>query len=438
MSSDNEFVYTVKVLELKNLEHEKKKTGSIIIKCKYPGASLKQHSGAMDFGNGTIKPSDENGTFTFRLSEAQVSSAKSNASQGIHIHVMMKGHIKSDELGSAVMPLKDFAIATPAEKRVLLTKVKGSGEIHCALTLSGSGAAASDAAVEEELKRKYTFGAEVGRGGFSVVYEGTSTAASGHEGRRVAIKVIDKLKQSEEQLKILQREIDIMRRLKHPNIVGLYDVFETKSTISLVMELVAGGELYEQIVEKGSFTEDDAAAVLYQVLSATAYLHENGIAHRDLKPENILLSNQASNTVKIADFGLSKDFTGDSVMSTCCGSPSYVAPEILEQGEYSNACDIWSIGVILYVLLSGYLPFYGNTQEELFDKILTASFSFNNKCWDDVSEQAKDLVSRMLTLKPEDRPSAEECLKHPWFSVTKCMKPLYSVKSLLDLKKGIQ
>lgn len=250
--------------------------------------------------------------------------------------------------------------------------------------------------------------------------------------------MIDKLKQNDEQLKILQREIDIMRRLKHPNIVGLYDVFETKATISLVMELVAGGELYEQIVEKGSFTEDDAAAVLYQVLSATAYLHENGIAHRDLKPENILLSNQSKNTVKIADFGLSKDFAGDSVMSTCCGSPSYVAPEILEQGEYSNACDIWSIGVILYVLLSGYLPFYGNTQEELFDKILTASFSFNNKCWADISEQAKDLVSKMLTLRPEDRPSAEECLKHPWFSVTKCMKPLYPVKSLLDLKKGIQ
>ena len=110
----------------------------------------------------------------------------------------------------------------------------------------------------------------------------------------------------------------------------------------------------------------------------------------------------------------------------------------LEQGECSNACDIWSIGVILYVLLSGYLPFYGNTQEELFDKILTASFSFNNKCWDDISDQAKDLVSKMLTLRPEDRPSAEECLKHPWFSVTKCMKPLYPVKSLLDLKKGIQ
>ena len=392
----------------------------------------------MDFNSGTITPSVDNGTFTFRLTEAQLSSAKTDADKGILIQVIMKGHIKSDELGSTVMPFKDFTLTTPAEKRVLLTKAKGSGELHCTLSLGGSGAKASDAAIEEEFKRKYSLGEEVGRGGFSVVYEGTAKPESGNGGRKVAIKVIDKVKQSEEQLKILQREIDIMRRLKHPNIVGLYDVFETKSTISLVMEFVAGGELYEQIVEKGSFTEDDASAVLYQVLSATAYLHENGIAHRDLKPENILLSNQSANTVKIADFGLSKDFVGDSVMSTCCGSPSYVAPEILEQGEYSNACDIWSIGVILYVLLSGYLPFYGNTQEELFDKILTASFSFNNKCWDDVSDQAKDLVSKMLTLRPEDRPSAEECLKHPWFSVTKCMKPLYPVKSLLDLKKGIQ
>lgn len=426
-------VVVVSVLELKGLEHEKKKTNPIFIKCKCLATALKQHSGYMDYQPGVISPSADNGTFVFRLTESQLKATKSEAEQGVLVQVMMKGHIKSDELGSVTVHFKDFA-RTPAERRVLLAKARGSGEVRYTLGLSGTGACESDAAIEEAFRAKYELGAEIGRGGFSVVHEGTEREGAR---RKVAIKVIEKAKQTEEQLKILHREIDIMRRLKHPNIVGLYDVYETKTTISLVLEYVAGGELYEQIVEKGSFTEDDAAAVLYQVLSATAYLHENGIAHRDLKPENILLSTQGKNTVKIADFGLSKDFVGDSVMSTCCGSPSYVAPEILEQGEYSNACDIWSIGVILYVLLSGYLPFYGNTQEELFDKILTASFSFNNKCWNDISDQAKDLVSKMLTLAPEDRPPAEECLKHPWFSVTKCMKPLYPVSSLLDLKKGL-
>lgn len=201
---------------------------------------------------------------------------------------------------------------------------------------------------------------------------------------------------------------------------------------------MSGGELYDEIVKRGSFTECDACTILRQVLSATAYLHENGIAHRDLKPENLLISSVECLEVKIADFGLSKDFSQANAMTTCCGSPSYVAPEVLQQGVYNNSCDIWSIGVILYVLLSGFLPFFGDTQEELFDKILTGSYSFSNKVWDDISPTAKDLVTKMLTLNEEDRPTAKQCLEHPWFRANNPRKQLRSVESLRDLRSGVR
>jgi len=313
----------------------------------------------------------------------------------------------------------------------LRSKVKG--ELRLATRAVRAGEPAKDA--KGPLDDKYVKGREVGRGGFSVVYEGTEKTT----GRKVAIKVIDKKKQDAEQLKILEREIEIMRKLKHPNIVELYDVVATNDQIFMVLEFVSGGELYDQIVARGSFTEADAANLMRQILSATAYMHENGIAHRDLKPENLLLSTAKADEVKVADFGLSKDTSsGMSAMTTCCGSPSYVAPEVLQQGTYNNCCDIWSLGVILYVLLSGFLPFYGDTQEELFDKILTGSYSFNHKCWEDISAQAKDLVLKMLTLNAADRPTAAQCLKHEWFSGSNPRKQLRSLESLRDLRAGVK
>lgn len=191
-------------------------------------------------------------------------------------------------------------------------------------------------------------------------------------------------------------------------------------------------------MKRGSFTEEDACTVIKQVLSATAYLHSNGIAHRDLKPENLLLNDVKTLEVKIADFGLSKDFTMASAMTTCCGSPSYVAPEVLTQGVYNDVCDVWSIGVILYVLLSGYLPFYAETQDELFDKILSGQFSFRNKVWGEVSPLAKDLITKMLTLDEHERPSAAQCLQHDWFKTSNPTKQLGSLGSLRDLRAGVK
>eukprot|EP01106_Pelomyxa_sp_JSP_P001973 TRINITY_DN12_c0_g1_i2.p1 TRINITY_DN12_c0_g1~~TRINITY_DN12_c0_g1_i2.p1 ORF type:complete len:215 (-),score=54.23 TRINITY_DN12_c0_g1_i2:52-696(-) len=203
----------------------------------------------------------------------------------------------------------------------------------------------------------------------------------------------------------------------------------------MILELITGGELYDQIIQRGYYTEKDAAAVVKQLLEAAAYMHGNGVAHRDLKPENLLCN---GDLVKIADFGLSKDFSMASVMHTCCGSPSYVAPEVLAGADaYDTECDIWSIGVITYVLVSGYLPFFADTQQELFEHIMKGAFEFSQPVWAEVSAEAKAFIKYTLTLDKTKRPSALDCLKHPWISgaITKT-KSLPTVASMSDLRSG--
>jgi len=168
-------------------------------------------------------------------------------------------------------------------------------------------------------------------------------------------------------LALLEREIDIMKKLQHPNIIQLMEVVDTPDTLYLVLEFVSGGELFDAIVNKGSYSETDAAKIVRQIMEAIQYVHSLGIAHRDLKPENLLLSGEEGKAdfIKIADFGLSKDF-GEEQLSTSCGTPDYVAPEVLMGEPYDKSVDIWSIGVITYVLLCGFPPFYGDSQKELF------------------------------------------------------------------------
>ena len=254
----------------------------------------------------------------------------------ITFKLMAKGHVRDDCIGELTVAVDDVP-SVASESWMTLEKKKGSAEVRLEMRADRGETGEKQAVpVPEGVESKYTIGKEIGRGGFSIVYDGTSKAT----GQKVAIKVIDKKKQDGEQLVLLQREIDIMKRLKHPNIVALYDVFDDPTHISLVLEYLSGGELYDEIVKRGSFTESDACTVLRQVLSATEYLHANGIAHRDLKPENLLISSDSGGLeVKIADFGLSKDFSGSSTMSTCCGSPSYVAPEVLQQGVYSRVVE---------------------------------------------------------------------------------------------------
>uniref|UniRef100_A0A665U4P4 Calcium/calmodulin-dependent protein kinase 1Da n=1 Tax=Echeneis naucrates TaxID=173247 RepID=A0A665U4P4_ECHNA len=235
-------------------------------------------------------------------------------------------------------------------------------------------------------------------------------------GRVFAVKCIPKkaLKGKESSI---ENEIAVLRRIKHENIVALEDIYESPDHLYLIMQLVSGGELFDRIVEKGFYTEKDASTLIRQVLDAVNYLHRMGIVHRDLKPENLLYFNpQDESKIMISDFGLSKMEGNGDVMSTACGTPGYVAPEVLAQKPYSKAVDCWSIGVIAYILLCGYPPFYDENDSKLFEQILKADYEFDAPYWDDISDSAKDFISSLMEKDPTKRFTCEQALRHPWIA----------------------
>ncbi|KAK5605742.1 hypothetical protein CRENBAI_006828 [Crenichthys baileyi] len=205
-------------------------------------------------------------------------------------------------------------------------------------------------------------------------------------GKMVAIKCIPKKALKGKETSI-ENEIAVLRKIKHENIVALEDIYESSNHLYLIMQLVSGGELFDRIVEKGFYTEMDASRLIRQVLDAVNYLHSMGIVHRDLKPENLLyFSPHDDSKIMISDFGLSKMEGTGGVMATACGTPGYVAPEVLAQKPYSKAVDCWSIGVIAYILLCGYPPFYDENDSKLFEQILKADYEFDAPYWDDISD----------------------------------------------------
>uniref|UniRef100_A0A9J8ANY3 Calcium/calmodulin-dependent protein kinase 1Db n=1 Tax=Cyprinus carpio carpio TaxID=630221 RepID=A0A9J8ANY3_CYPCA len=206
--------------------------------------------------------------------------------------------------------------------------------------------------------------------------------------------------------------------IKHENIVALEDIYESPTHLYLIMQLVSGGELFDRIVERGFYTEQDASALIKQVVDAVNYLHSLGIVHRDLKPENLLYYNpHEESKIMISDFGLSKmEGAANDIMSTACGTPGYVAPEVLAQKPYSKAVDCWSIGVIAYILLCGYPPFYDENDSKLFEQILRAEYEFDSPYWDDISDSAKDFIRNLMQKDPEKRLTCEEALRHPWIA----------------------
>jgi len=256
----------------------------------------------------------------------------------------------------------------------------------------------------------FTLEEELGRGGFSIVKKGVNKQT----GEAFAVKIIAK-NQAEDEISLLRREIEIMRKLKHDHIIQLFDVFDEDETIYLVLELVTGGELFDQIIARGSYSERDAANIIRQILEAVAFMHTHGIAHRDLKPENVLVTGTNNDVIKVSDFGLSKDF-GKEKLKTACGTPDYVAPEVLRGIQYDNTVDVWSIGVICYILLCGFPPFYGSTDQQIFEKIMKVDFDFPSPDWDDISDDAKEFISAILVLDFRIRPTAEQCLDNPWIS----------------------
>ncbi|KAJ3029788.1 UNVERIFIED_CONTAM: hypothetical protein HDU68_011109 [Siphonaria sp. JEL0065] len=251
-------------------------------------------------------------------------------------------------------------------------------------------------------------GKTLGEGSYAVVKEAVIDT-----GERFAAKVFQKQQMKGQEQAILN-EIEILKTVSqgHRNIVSLHDYFETPNNLYLVMDLCTGGELFDRIVERGSFYEEDAADIIKTVLSATAYLHANHIVHRDLKPENILFRSKDSNELVIADFGLSKIANSNETnLRTVVGTYGYMAPEVLRRGGYTSSVDVWSIGVIAYFLLSGYTPFDGQNQ---LQDILDGRYAFDEDYWYDISRLARDFIARTIIVDPHKRMTAEEALEHPW------------------------
>lgn len=217
-------------------------------------------------------------------------------------------------------------------------------------------------------------------------------------------------------VKRFKQEISIMKMMDHPNIIKLFESFEDHRNIYLVMELCTGGELFNRIIEMGHFTEVQAAIVMQHVFRAIYYMHENHVCHRDLKPENFLFTTTEAiekSSLKIIDFGLAHEFGPDTVLTTKAGTPYYVAPQVL-QGRYDQSADLWSCGVLTYVLLCGYPPFHGCTDADVLTKVRVGTFSFNQTFWKNVSEDAKNLIRMLLKMNPRDRYTAEQALNHVW------------------------
>mmetsp|Transcript_16757 Transcript_16757/g.25642 ORF Transcript_16757/g.25642 Transcript_16757/m.25642 type:complete len:319 (-) Transcript_16757:126-1082(-) len=252
----------------------------------------------------------------------------------------------------------------------------------------------------------------IGTGAFSTVREGVHMSNS-----RItyAIKCVNRTKLSEEDAAALLDEVSILKELNHRHIIRLYDFFEEPTTYYLVMERMWGGELFDRIVSKAYYNEKEARDVCKILLQAVGYCHDNNVAHRDLKPENLLLlSADDDSAVKIADFGFAKKVYAPKSLTTQCGTPGYVAPEILEGIPYDTKSDMWSVGVILYILLGGYPPFIENNQRDLFRKIRRGEYEFHEEYWGTVSTDAKELISSLLTVDPSARLDAKEALRNKW------------------------
>lgn len=242
-----------------------------------------------------------------------------------------------------------------------------------------------------------------------------------------AIKSIRKSKVG--KIEVLKREIDILKEVDHPNIIRLEAVYEDQKYLHLITELCTGGELFDRIIQKtnseeGHFSERDAAKLIRDICDAIAYCHDvKQIVHRDLKPENFLYKTSDDDApIKIIDFGLSRHDTQNfGVMKTKVGTPYYVAPEVLKR-DYTKSCDVWSIGVITYILLCGYPPFYGDSDNEIFESVRVGRYDFPSPEWDDISEEAKDFVNCLLKLDPSARLTAADAMKHKWI-VSQLGKP---------------
>ncbi|XP_046709835.1 calcium/calmodulin-dependent protein kinase (CaM kinase) II gamma 1 isoform X22 [Silurus meridionalis] len=253
---------------------------------------------------------------------------------------------------------------------------------------------------------------ELGKGAFSVVRRCVKKST----GQEYAAKIINTKKLTARDHQKLEREARICRLLKHPNIVRLHDSIAEEGFHYLVFDLVTGGELFEDIVAREYYSEADASQCINQILESVNHIHQHDIVHRDLKPENLLLASKMKGAaVKLADFGLAIEVQGDQqAWFGFAGTPGYLSPEVLRKDPYGKPVDIWACGVILYILLVGYPPFWDEDQHKLYQQIKAGAYDFPSPEWDTVTPEAKNLINQMLTINPAKRITAEQALKHPW------------------------
>ncbi|KAJ6408232.1 hypothetical protein OIU84_011528 [Salix udensis] len=269
----------------------------------------------------------------------------------------------------------------------------------------------------KEIEQRYELGRELGRGEFGITYLCTDKET----GENFACKSISKRKlRTDVDIEDVRREVEIMKHLsQHPNLVTLKDTYEDANAVHLVMELCEGGELFDRIVARGRYTERAAAAVTKTIVEVVQICHEHGVMHRDLKPENFLFGNKKENApLKAIDFGLSVFFKPGEKFTEIVGSPYYMAPEVLKR-NYGQEIDVWSAGVVLYILLCGVPPFWAETEQGVAQAIIRSVIDFKRDPWPRVSDNAKDLVRKMLDPDPKCRPTAQEVLDHPWLQNAK-------------------
>ncbi|XP_058841120.1 calcium/calmodulin-dependent protein kinase type II delta chain isoform X6 [Acipenser ruthenus] len=259
---------------------------------------------------------------------------------------------------------------------------------------------------------EYQLYEELGKGAFSVVRRCVKKST----GQEYAAKIINTKKLSARDHQKLDREARICRLLKHPNIVRLHDSISEEGFHYLLFDLVTGGELFEDIVAREYYSEADASQCINQILESVNHIHQHDIVHRDLKPENLLLASKMKGAaVKLADFGLAIEVQGEQqAWFGFAGTPGYLSPEVLRKDPYGKPVDIWACGVVLYILLVGYPPFWDEDQHKLYQQIKAGAYDFPSPEWDTVTPEAKNLINQMLTINPAKRITADQALKHPW------------------------
>lgn len=258
----------------------------------------------------------------------------------------------------------------------------------------------------------------LGQGYFAVVKVGIDKKTK----ERVAVKLVNKSLVEKEET--LENEIEILGSIDHPSVVSMKGMFDTEDILYIVMELMEGGELYEEIVRRKLFSEDDATKIVRQLVGALSFIHERGIVHRDLKLENLLLKKKGELDIKLADFGLAKLYSGQA-LQTACGTPFYVAPDVLTGAGYGPEVDMWSVGVLTYVLLSGRLPFAADNDSELFKLIIAGKLVWKSPQFDKISVAAKDFISKLINTDPDSRMSAKKALEHPWLQEQASKEPTH-------------